>query len=135
MGRFLLYLLLALVVIGVGFYIYQRNIAPVPVVASDLDKGGAFSDDEKTGLKTACMAFMKKDPDKVCGCIMDKAGTDFSRFDREIMTATFKEKLSDIVGLTKGLVDSGIPMDKMKAAESDSKQRLSDLMKTCGSPS
>ena len=48
-----------------------------------------------------------------------------------IMTATLQEKLSDIVGITKGLIASGIDPDKMKAAESDSRTRVTDLMKTC----
>jgi hypothetical protein len=48
------------------------------------------------------------------------------------MMATFQEKLSDIVGITKGLVDSGIPADKIKAAQEEGKARFSDLNKTCG---
>jgi len=131
MGRFLLWVLLALIVIGGGFWLYQRNIAAVPVVAADLDKGGAFSDAEKASLTTACAAHFKDTADKVCGCLVAKAATDFSRFDRMIMTATLQEKLSDIVGITKGLIASGIDPDKMKAAESDSRTRVTDLMKTC----
>ena len=131
MGRFLRWLLVALVVAGVAFYFYQRNIAAVPVAASDLETGGTFTDDEKSALKTACVNLIKKDSDKVCGCITDKAAA-FSHFDRMVMTATFQEKVSDIVGITKGLIASGIPADKIKAAEEAGKQHFSDLKTTCG---
>lgn len=131
MGRIIGYLLLAIVVLGVGFYLYQRNIAAVPVVASDLDKGGAYSDAEKASLKSACADHFKTNTDKVCGCVADKVGAGFSRFDRMILTATMQEKLADIVGITKGLIASGIDPAKMKSAESDSRQRVTDLIKTC----
>jgi hypothetical protein len=131
MGRILQILLLAIVVAGVGFYVYQRNILPVPVTASDLEKGGSFSDDERASLTSACAARIKKDTDKVCGCISGKVATDFSRFDRMVITASLREKLSDIVGLTKGLVQSGIPADKVKEAEDGSQTRVKDMLKAC----
>jgi hypothetical protein len=132
MRRILMYLVLALIVLGVGFYLYQRNIAPIPVSAADLEKGGAFSDAEKSALAAACAATIKKDTDKVCGCITDKAASGLSRFERMMATASFQGKVSDLVGITKGLIDSGIPADKVKAAESDAKTRFTDLTKTCG---
>jgi hypothetical protein len=131
MGRILGWLLAILVVAGVGFYFYQRNIAAVPVVATDLDKGGAYSDAEKASLKAACADHFKTNTDKVCGCVADKAGTDFSRFDRMILTATMQEKVSEIVGITKGLIASGIDPAKMKTVEADARQRVTDLIKTC----
>ena len=131
MGKLLRFLLLALVLLGGGFYLYQRNIAPVAVTVADLEKGGSFSADERAALKAACGLRVKKDGDKVCGCIADKAATDVSRFDRMVITASFQEKLSDIVGLTKGLVASGIPADKVKTAEDGAKARVKDIMKSC----
>ena len=131
MGRFLTFILLAVVVLGAGFYFYQRNILAVPVTASDLDKGGSFSADERATLKTACAARVKKDSDTVCSCIADKAATDLSRFDRMVITASFQERLSDVVALTKGLVQSGIPAEKVKLAEDGSKARMKDMLKTC----
>lgn len=132
MRRVLIFLLLAIIVIGVGFYFYQRNIAPIPVASADLDKGGAFSDAEKATLTSACTAAVKKDTDKACSCVVQKAATDLSRFERMIATATLQGKVSDIVGLTKGLIDSGIPSDRMKSAEADAKTRITDLTKACG---
>ena len=131
MGRLLKFLLLALVVLGIAFYFYQKNIPAAPVTAGDLEKGGNFSADERTTLVTACSARIKKDGEKVCGCIADKVASQFSRFDRQMMTATFQEKLADVVGLTKGLVSSGIPIETVKAAEDGAKGRIKDMMKTC----
>lgn len=135
MGRFLSFVLLLLVLSGVAFYFYQRNIAPVPITAADLEKGGSFSPAERDSMKSACVAAVKKDGDKVCGCIADKAGADVSRFDRLVMTATFQHKMADVVALSKGLVNSGIPADKVKAAEDGSRQRVRDIMKSCNAES
>ena len=131
MGRILRWLLLALVIAGVAFYFYQRNIAAVPVSAADLEKGGAYSDAEKSTLKTACANLVKKDSDKVCGYIADKAG-EASHYQRMVMTAMFQEKPADVIGLAKGLIASGIPAVKMKAAEEDAKKLHQDMKTTCG---
>lgn len=134
MGRFLTYLLLIIIAIGAGFYFYQRNITPLAVTAADIEKGGSFSADERATLVNACTARAKQDGAKVCGCIADKAATDLSRFDRLVMTASFQQKLSDIVAAGKGLIASGIPAEKIKAAEEGSKVRMKDIMKTCNLP-
>lgn len=131
MGRFLTYVLLAIILLGVAFYFYQKNIQAIPVTAGDLEKGGNFSDAEKTSLVAACKGWIKKDGDTVCGCISDKVASEFSRFDRQVLTATFQEKLSDIVALTKGLVQSGIPPEQVKAAEDGGKGRIKDMLKSC----
>lgn len=131
MGRFLGFLLLVLVLAGVAFYFYQRNIVAVPVTAADLDKGGSFPPAERDTMKSACVTAMKKDPEKVCGCITDKAATEISRFDRLVMTATFQHRLSDMVALSKGLVNSGIPAEKVRASEDSAKTRVRDILKSC----
>lgn len=131
MRRVFSLLLLAVLALGIGFYFYQRNIQAVPVTAGDLEKGGNFSADERLALTNACAARIKKDGEKKCGCIADKVATELSRFDRMVITATFQERLADIVGITKGLVQSGIPADKVKVAEEGSKTRLKDMLKSC----
>ena len=131
MRRVLTVLVLAIVALSAAFYFYQRNIQAVPVTAADLEKGGTYSAEERASLTSACTARIKKDGEKVCGCITDKVATEFSRFDRMLITATFQEKLSDIVAITKGLVQSGIPVDKVKSAEEGGKARMKDMMKTC----
>ena len=124
-------LVLAIVALSAAFYFYQRNIQAVSVTAADLEKGGTYSAEERASLTSACTARIKKDGEKVCGCITDKVATEFSRFDRMLITATFQEKLSDIVAITKGLVQSGIPVDKVNSAEEGGKARMKDMMKTC----
>jgi len=131
MGRFLLWLLLAVVVIGAGFYFYQRNIAAIPVTAADLEKGGSYSDADRSAIRTACANLIKKDTDKVCGCIADKAG-EATRYQRMVITAIFQEKPADLVGLAKGLIASGIAPDKMKAAEDSARQLHQDMKASCG---
>ena len=55
-----------------------------------------------------------------------------TEFDRMVMTATFQEKLyCDIVGITKGLIQSGIAPEKVKATEDGSKARVKEMLKTC----
>jgi hypothetical protein len=131
MGRFLLWVLLAVIVLVGGFWYYQRNIAAIPVTAADLDKGGSYSDTDRVALRTACANLIKKDTDKVCGCIADKAG-EASRYQRMVMTAIFQEKPSDLVGLAKGLIAAGVSSDKMTAAENDAKQLHQDMKASCG---
>ena len=134
MGRFLTYLFLAIIALGAGFYFYQRNITPLTVTTADIEKGGSFPAEERTALVNACTTRAKQDGPKVCGCIADKAATELSRFDRLVMTATFQQKLSDIVAAGKGLIASGIPAEKIKTAEDGSKARMKDIMKTCNLP-
>ena len=131
MRRILTVLLLAIFALGIGFYFYQRNIVAVPVTAADLDRGGTFSADDRATFKSACTARIKKDSETICGCISDKIAREFSRFDRLVITASFQERLSDIVGLTKGLVQSGIPAEKVKTAEEGSKVRIKEMLKAC----
>ncbi len=134
MRRFLTYLILAIIALGAGFYFYQRDITPIKVTAADLEKGGSFPPEERAALVAACTIQAEVNGEKVCGCIADKAGTELSRFDRLVMTATFRQKLAEIVAAGKGLVASGIPAEKIKTAEDGSKARMKDIMKFCNLP-
>ena len=62
MGRFIRILLVALVVLAGSFYLYQRNIAAVPVSAADLDKGGTFTTEEQSSLTAASRHGSRKTP-------------------------------------------------------------------------
>jgi len=134
MGRFLTYLFLFIFALGLGLYLYQRNIVPIAITAADIEKGGAFSTAERAALVDACAARAKQDGPKVCGCIADRAATDLSRFDRLVMTASFQQKLSEIVAAGKGLIASGIPAEKIKSAEDGSRERMKEIMKSCNLP-
>ena len=131
MRRFLVVTLLVVLALGGGFFLYQRNIVAVPVTAIDLEKGGSYSSDERASFKASCLARVKSDAEAVCGCLNEKMGTELSRFDRLLVTASFQEKLSDIVGLTKGLVQSGVPAEKVKTAEDAGRVRMKEMLKVC----
>ncbi len=65
-------------------------------------------------------------------CIADKAGTDLSRFERLALTAGFEGSTTKIVGLTKGLIGSGLPQAEIDAMEANSKTRIDTVLKACG---
>ncbi len=131
MARLVKLMLLATVVMGAAFYIHLRNIAALPVALADLDKGGAFSAEERSTLKAACVARTRTDAERACGCLVDKAGSELSRFDRMVMTATFQQRLADVVALSRGLSQSGVARAQLKSVETDSRARVRDVMKAC----
>jgi hypothetical protein len=135
MGRFLMYLLIAVIALGVGFYFYQKNIPAASVSLADFEKGGSFADVERADLTSACVARFSKDGDKICGCMADKAATELSRYDRMMLTAVFKHKaLSEGVALLKGMIAAQIPQEKLKAAEDGATTRIKEMWKTCSAP-
>lgn len=85
-GRILLGLLALLLVLGFFGYRWAAKIEPTAMTAADLDKGGDFSAEEKSAFTASCTTRIKKDADKTCGCLADKAATEFSRFERLTMT-------------------------------------------------
>lgn len=131
MARLAKLMLLATVVLGAVFFYYVRNVTAVPLTAADLDRGGRYTTEERATLKSACVAQTQKDAEQVCGCVVDKAATDVSRFDRLVLTATYRQKLADVVALSKGLAESGIARAKVKAAEDESRARVRDMLKAC----
>lgn len=135
MGRFLTYLLLAVIVLGGAFYFYQKNIPAASVSLSDFDKGGSFSAAERADMTAACTTRFTTDGPKICGCMADKSSTELSRYDRMMLTAVFKKKtLSEGVALAKGMVAAQIPPDKLKAAEDGAGTRIKEMWKTCSAP-
>lgn len=135
MGRFLTFLLLAVIAIGTGFYFYQKNIPAASVSVADFEKGGSFPDAERADMTTACKARFSTDGDKICGCMADRTAKEFSRYDRLMLTAVFKHKtLAEGVALAKGMVAAQIPPEKVKAAEDGAGSRIREMWKTCAAP-
>jgi hypothetical protein len=132
LGRILLILLALFLVLGFFGYRWVARIEPMAMTAADLDKGGNFSAEEKSAFTAACTARIKKDADKTCACLADKAATEFSRFERLAMTASFEVSPAKMVAVVKGLVDAGVPKDKVEAVRDGSKERIKGLMKSCG---
>ncbi len=130
--RIFLICLAILLVLGLVGYRWIGKIEPVSMTAADLDSGGNFSVEEKSALTAACSARVKKDADRSCSCITDKAATDLSRFERLFMTASFEGRPLKMIGVARGLVEAGVPKGKIDAAINGSKERISGLMKLCG---
>ena len=130
-----IFLILLAVVLALGFFGYRwaAKIQPTAMTAADLEKGGTFSEEEKSAFTAACATRIKKDADKTCGCLADKAATEFSRFERLTMTASFEASPAKMVAIVKGLADAGVPKDKLEAVRDGSKERINGLMKSCGS--
>ena len=84
--------------------------------AADLKVGGIYPPAERQALLDACQKNMKAPAaDKsACTCIADRAGTEFSRFERLVLTAGFEGSPTKIVALTKGLIASGIPQARCR---------------------
>ena len=127
-------LFIAFFAVVIGGYYWASTVENVKVTADDIKVGGPYPPEERQALLDACTKNMKKPAaDKgTCTCIADKAGTDFSRFERLALTAGFEASPTKIVALTKGLMDSGIPEPEVDDMEANSKKRIDKLMKACG---
>jgi hypothetical protein len=127
-------LFLVVLAIFIGGYYWASTVESVKLDAADLKVGGAYPPEEHQALLDACQKNLKKPADDkgACTCIADKAGTDFSRFERLALTAGFEGSPSKIVALTKGLMHSGIPQAEVDAMQADSKTRIDNLMSACG---
>jgi hypothetical protein len=126
-------LFLVVLAVIIGGYYWASTVESVKITPEDLKVGGAYSPEERQALLDACQKNMKKPADDkgACTCIADKAGTEFSRFERLALTAGFEGSATKIVALTKGLMQSGIPETEVDAMEAESKKRINDLMKAC----
>jgi hypothetical protein len=115
-----------------GFLYWASTVESVHVTEADLAVGGSYPPEERQTLLDACTKRVKEKDKGACTCIADRAGTEFSRFERLILTATFEGSPTKIVAVTKGLIDSGVSQDKSQALEKESEKRFDDLMKACG---
>jgi len=127
-------LFLAVLAIVIGGYYWASTVESVKVTADDIKVGGTYPPQERQALLDACRKNMKIPPAEhgACTCLADKAGTEFSRFERLVLTAGFDGSPTQIVALTKGLIASGIPQEEVDAMQADSKTRINDLMRSCG---
>jgi hypothetical protein len=127
-------LFLAFIAVVVGGYYWASTVPSVKLDAADLKVGGAYPADERQALLDACRKNMKTpagDKD-ACTCIADRAGTEFSRFERLVLTAGFEHSPTKIVALTKGLMASGVAQSDADAMRADSNKRINTLMQSCG---
>jgi hypothetical protein len=115
-----------------GVLYWASGVPSVQVTEADLAVGGSYSPAEKEALIAACNGRNVAKREDTCTCIADRAGTELSRFLRLVLTATLEGSATKIVAITKGLLDSGVPEEKIKGVEQQSEQRFKDLMNACG---
>ena len=115
-----------------GVFYRASDIPSVQVTEADLAVGGSYPPDEKQALLAACNGRNVAKREDSCTCIADRAGTELSRFLRLVLTATLEGSATKIVAVTKGLLDSGVPEEKIKEVEQQAEQRFKDVMQACG---
>lgn len=125
-----LFLACAAAVIGIVYW--ASGIESVHVTEADLAIGGNYPPEEREALISACeKRNVSKRPD-TCTCIADRAGTELSRYSRLVLTAGLEGSASKVVAITKGLMESSVPQEKVEAADKDSQQHMQDLLQACG---
>ena len=127
-------LFVAFLAVVMGGYWWASSIQSIKLDAADVQVGGPYPPEERQALLDACQKNMKiPEGDKgACTCIADKAATDFSRFERLVLTAGFEQSPTKIVALTKGLMDSGLSESEVDKMQADSKARIDKLLSSCG---
>lgn len=125
-------LFLAMAAAAIGVLYWASSIESVAVTEADLAIGGNYPPEEKQALLDACTRRNVAKREDSCTCIADRAGTELSRFLRLVLTASLEGNASKIVAITKGLMASGVPPEKVDAIEKDSQQRFEGLMQACG---
>jgi len=118
----------------IGTFYWASTIESVKLTESDLQVGGAYPDAERKELLDICNSKRKTgtEGDDRCVCVADRAGKDFSRFERLVFIASFEGNPTRVVALTKGLIASGIPQSRVEELQKDSKSRIDGLLKACG---
>ena len=127
-------LLLVVIAVGaIGFY-WASTVETVHLTAADLAVGGSYPAEERQALLVACKNSPENDggDEAACTCIADKAATDSTRFERLMLAAAFEGSATKFVALTKGLMFSGVPEEKVDELRAYGKQRMRTLARSCG---
>ena len=127
-------ILLVLIAIGGAGFFWASNVESVKLTAADLDVGGSYPAEERQALLVACKSSSEAEgaDEAACTCVADNAGTELSRFERLMLVAGLKVSATQIVALTKGLIASGVPQDKVDEMRAYAKRRMRTLMESCG---
>jgi hypothetical protein len=127
-------IVLAGLIVVVGTFYWASTVQSVKLTEADLKIGGDYPAEERQELLDICAKKRKTgtEGDDRCVCIADRAGKDFSRFERLVFLASFEGNATRVVALTKGLIDSGIAQSRIDELQKDSKTRIDGLLKACG---
>jgi len=115
----------------IGIYYWAKNVPAIAMSEADLAVGGSYPPEERERLLNACTRGDAKRTE-TCNCVADKAGIELSRYLRLVLTATLNGNTTEFVGITKGLIDSGVPHERVETLEQDADQQFDTLMKACG---
>jgi hypothetical protein len=127
-------IVLAGLIVIVGTFYWASTVQSVKLTEADLKIGGDYPAEERQELLDICAKKRKPgaEGDDRCVCIADRAGKDFSHFERLVFIASFEGNATRVVALTKGLIDSGIAQSRIDELQKDSKTRIDGLLKACG---
>lgn len=125
-------LFLAFIASIVGMVYWASGIEGVHVAQADLAVGGSYPAEERTALLDACAKRNVTKREDSCTCVADRAGAEMSRYERLILTAGLEGSASKVVALSKGLMESGVPAERIKAVDKDAQQRVTAIMQACG---
>ena len=127
-------IVLAGLIVIVGTFYWASTVQSVKLTEADLKIGGDYPAEERQELLDICAKKRKPgaEGDDRCVGIADRAGKDFSRFERLVFIASFEGNATRVVALTKGLIDSGIAQSRIDELQKDSKTRIDGLLKACG---
>jgi hypothetical protein len=117
-----------------GFFYWASGVPSVAVTEADLAVGGSYTPEERQALIDACTKRPEVKNKDSCTCIADRAGSEASRFERLVLTATLEGSPTKVVAITKGLIASGVAEEKTKELQDKSKKRFENVMKACGFP-
>lgn len=120
----------AAAIVAIGYW--ADAIESVPVTEADLVIGGSYPPEQRQALLDACSKRNVAKREDTCTCIADGAGKDLSPFLRRVLVASLEGSASNIVALTKGLLQSGAPKEKVEGVEKESEQRFDALLHGCG---
>jgi hypothetical protein len=125
-------LFLAFIASIVGMVYWASGIESVHVTEADLAVGGSYSAEERTALLDACAKRNITKREDSCTCVADRAGTEMSRFQRLVFTASLDGSASRVVAVTKGLMESGVSPEKIDTIKKETEQRFEGIMQACG---
>jgi hypothetical protein len=125
-------LLVLCVVAVVGIAYWASRVEAVPITEADFVPGGTYTEADREALLNACERSKNAKVPNCCSCIADN-GAKLSRYSRLLlMTGLNGLNPTRMVAITKGLMQSGIPEEKIRAADKDLEQQSEAIKKSCG---
>lgn len=118
------------VVIGIVYW--ASSVEAVHISEADLLPGGSYTQADREALLNACERSKNSKLPNCCACIADNGGK-LSRYSRLLLAVGLEGmNTTRMVAITKGLLESGVPEEKIEAANRDLEQQGEAIKKACG---